>query len=356
MNKIINPIIQVKLQKFLYRFRFLGLYIVFGILSLIIEILIRSFLISYIPNHNAVTIISIICGILFAFFANDNFNFKIPKSRKKSALIYFLIISFFSASFQWLLWSTLNFSNFNYESGRFTISGFFFLIAYIFHRKYSFRDFKKVGVAIYANGSEDLEDIYDRIGLYPDFIHVDIVDSTMSVNAEDVQIHRMETMKAYWPYTQIQTHIMSMDPSKWIDQALIFSDVVYIHSEIKHDITSIFDKIKKSGKKAGLAFTMSTNPKDELELLKMADYVLLLTIPEPGSSGQKFDTANFKRIKELNSLSFRNEFVLCVDGGVNENIISFLSAENIVSGSSVLNNASPKQQIMRLQTSGRYEI
>jgi len=71
--------------------------------------------------------------------------------------------------------------------------------------------------------------------------------------------------------------------------------------------------------------------------------------------GQKFDTIGFDRIKELNSLSFRNQFVLCVDGGVNENIINLLEAENIVSGSSVLKNPDPKRQIMRLQTVGRYE-
>ena len=60
-------------------------------------------------------------------------------------------------------------------------------------------------------------------------------------------------------------------------------------------------------------------------------------------------------IKTINSLPFRNNFTLCVDGGVNEQIVNFLEAENIVSGSSVLKNSNPKKQIMRLQTAGRYE-
>ena len=62
-----------------------------------------------------------------------------------------------------------------------------------------------------------------------------------------------------------------------------------------------------------------------------------------------------ERIKQLNNLSFRKQFSLCVDGGVNENIVNILDAENIVSGSSVLKNKDPKRQIMRLQTIGRYE-
>ena len=47
--------------------------------------------------------------------------------------------------------------------------------------------------------------------------------------------------------------------------------------------------------------------------------------------------------------------MLCIDGGVNENIVNMLEAENIVSGSSVLKSTNPKRQIMRLQTLGRYE-
>ena len=83
--------------------------------------------------------------------------------------------------------------------------------------------------------------------------------------------------------------------------------------------------------------------------------MLLLTLEKPGSSGQKFDIDGLKRIKQINALSFRNQFVLCVDGGVNENIIGILEAENIVSGSFVLKSTDPKRQIMRLQTVGRYE-
>jgi len=228
-------------------------------------------------------------------------------------------------------------------------------LAYALHRKYSFRDFKKVGVAIYANGVENLEQIYGRISHYPDFIHVDIVDKSMSENAEDVKTYRLETMKAYWPNTQVQTHIMSYQPAQWLDQVLPYSDVIYIHAECEDDVESLIKKVKKSGKKVGIALTMTTKPEHVMELLKKADYVLLLTISNPGSSGQNFDTEGLERIKQINSLTFRNNFILCIDGGVNENIVGILEAENIVSGSSVLKNTDPKRQIMRLQTAGRYE-
>lgn len=355
MTSILNPALEVRYKYLIYKFRFLSLYIVFGLSSIIIEFIIRGYLISSGFDQTITTLFAIFCGILFAFWANVKFNFKIPESRRNRALIYFILISIFSGLLQWLFNKLLLANYYSYELNRIIISGMVFIIAYALHRKYTFRDFKKVGVAIYANGVEDLKQIHYRIGYYPDFIHVDVVDKSMSNNAEEVKTYRLETIKAYWPKTQVQTHIMSYNPSKWFEQVLPYSDVVYIHAECKNNIESLIEKIKKSGKKAGVALTMATEIQTVSDLLKIADYILLLTIPNPGSSGQKFDIKGLEKIKQINNLSFRNQFVLCIDGGVDENIISMLEAENVVSGSSVLNSTDPKRQIMHLQTVGRYE-
>jgi ribulose-phosphate 3-epimerase len=355
LTSFLNPVFETRIKSIIYRFRFLGLYIIFGLLSLLLEFFIRTYLIRITFDQIPSTLLAVSCGILFAFWANVKFNFRIPRSRRNRALFYFVIISCFSGFIQWSLKKFLAFEYLGYEWGRLIVSGTIFILAYALHRRYSFRDFKKVGVAIYANGVDDLKNIHERIGHYPDFIHVDIVDKTVSDDAVDVKTYSLETMKAYWPNTQIQTHIMSKEPSKWLEQVLPYSDVVYVHAECDENVYEIFEKINNSGKKAGLAITMATNPYELIELLKKTVYVLLLTIPKPGSSGQKFDMDGLERIKQINSLPFRNQFVLCVDGGVNENIVPILEAENIVSGSSVLKNDYPKRQIMRLQTVGRYE-
>ena len=355
MINLLNPVLEAKTKIFLYRFRFLSLYVLIGFISIIIEFFIRTYLISKNINEDFSTFCAIFFGIIFAFLANVKFNFKISKNKRNRSLFYFMIIASFSGLLQYFLKENVGFTNKDYELNRLIISSTVFIFAYALHRKFSFRDFKKVGVAIYANGVEDLKNIHDKIGFFPDFIHVDIVDNSMSDNAEDVKTYKLETMKAYWPNTQIQTHIMSLKPEEWIDQILTYSDVVYIHEESKKDIRSLFKKIKNSGKKAGLALLMSTEINEIIELIKEADYVLLLTIPKPGSSGQKFDPGALEKIHQLNSLKFRSNFTLCIDGGVDETIINMLQAENIVSGSSVLKNNNPKQQIMRLQTLGRYQ-
>ena len=355
MNKLLHPEVVSRLYGLFYRFRFLGTYIIIGFLSIFLELMIQGYLDALGVHIYLSILVSLGVGILFAFFGNIFFNFKIPPIRRNQAFIYFAVISLFSSFLQWTIAQILDESIWTYEKGRIIISGWVFMIAYLLHRKYSFRNFKKVGVAIYANGVENLEDIFGRIGHYADFIHVDIVDKTMVDDAVDVKTYRLETMKAYWPNKQIQTHIMSKEPNVWLDQVLPYSDVVYIHAECGEIVEELLEKIKSSGKKAGLALSMNTKPLEVKSLLKKADYILLLTIPIPGKSGQNFDIIGLDRIKELNSLSFRNQFVLCVDGGVDENIVGILAVENIVSGSSVLRNADPKRQIMRLQTAGRYE-
>ena len=352
---ILNPAIEAHLRSLIYKVRFLGLYIFFGFISIILELTLLDYFNKVGFKNNFSILISILIGVLFAFFVNVKFNFNIPKSRRNRALLYFISISLFSAFMQWNFGRLTFFESFNYDIQRLIISGALFIIGYILHRRYSFKDYKKVGVAVYANGVENLKKIHDRIGQHCDFIHVDVVDNTMSKEAEEIKTYKIETMKAYWPNSQIQTHIMSKKPSIWIDQVLPHSDVVYVHAESDEDVSTILERIKKQKKYPGLALTMGTNPGSVIKLLKKATHVLLLTIPKPGFSGQKFSMDAIERIREINNLPFRDNFSLCIDGGVTENIVSFLDAENIVSGSSVLKNKDPKKQIMRLQTIGRYE-
>ena len=177
----------------------------------------------------------------------------------------------------------------------------------------------------------------------------------MKKDAEQIEVFRLETIKAYWPDTQIQTHIMSTQPTNWVSKILPFSDVVYVHGESNQDNFEIVKNISRNGKLVGVALMISSDINDYIELLKKADYVLLLTINNPGKSGQNFHSSAFSKIEEINNLPFRNQFVLCVDGGINVSIASHINAECIVSGSSVLKNDYPSHQIMRLQTGSRFE-
>ena len=341
---------------FIYKNKHLIIYIFIGILSLLFELSIRQILIKIFSGKSLLLHTSVLCGVIFAFYFNIKFNFNVPKLHLKRSLIYFLIISFGAYVVHFSVKRYVDFGNLSFEQTRFLISGTFFLIGYFFHLKFSFKDNIKLGVAIYANGYENIKKIYEKIGPYPDFIHVDIIDNTMNQNALDTKLSKLEVVKAYWPNHQIHTHIMSKHPLNCLDEEIYkFSDIIYFHYESLDDKNKIIREIKNHKKVPGLVLH-SVNKYENLDsIVKDFNEILVLSIKQCGVSGQNFEEKAFSLIDNLNSLSQRNKFKICVDGGVKSNLISKFSSERVVSGSDVLNNKNPKRQIMRLQTLSRYE-
>ena len=239
---------------------------------------------------------------------------------------------------------------------RFVFAGTFFIFSYLLHRKFSFRDLKKVGVAIYADGVEDIAKIYSKIASISDFIHIDIVDKTFNQNCKEVKAYRAEVVRAYWQNKKIEVHIMSKNPSVWLEDLLPYVDVIYVHPTMDEDLSSVIDKINSSKVEAGIALSVY----EPIEIIdsyienNKIKHVLLLTIPQPGFSGQKFDVSALPILEKLNAHKNRSEFEICVDGGVNDSTVKYLNVESVVSGSYILGAPNPIKNIMHLQTSGEY--
>ncbi len=355
MLHFLDPEISRKRRFFLYRYRLLGIYIVIGIASLILEVICYHWLQKISLHDPAATLLGLTTSILFAFWMNVHFNFKVPIAKRYKAFFYFVLISAGSAAVQFTFKKQLEELGWSYASARFTISGCFFLVGYMLHRKFSFADYKKVGVAIYANGVEDIKKIYEKVEATSDFIHVDVIDHTFGENYLDPKAYRAEVIRAYWPKKQIHTHLMSKEPSKWIDKIAPFVDAIFIHMEIDEDVSKAISLIRSYGKKAGLCVTVQTPVEKLKRYAQSVDSIMLLAIPKPGESAQGFDVRILDKIKDINTWKERPNFELCVDGGVNEKNIGMLSVDSVVSGSSVLNHPQPVRQIMCLQTSCSYE-
>lgn len=361
MTQFLNPEIARRIDFFVYRYRFIMLYTAIGFVSILVELAIFKALmglhmLSGIPFREAAFKIAGLCvGIFFAYWLNVRFNFKVPEAKRNRAVMYFVVISSGSAVVNFTFNTQLLDMGWSYEQARFVVAGTVFVVAYLFHRRFSFRDYKKVGVAIYANGVEDIKGIYDKIGAFPDFIHVDIVDQTFGVHDLDPKTYRLEVVQAYWPHKDIHVHIMSKKPSRWIREVAPFVSTIYVHTEIEENVDEMLDLIRSLGKKAGLCVIMSVPEELAKPHLDKIDSIMLLTIPIPGKSGQQFDMTALDRIRNINQWAERARLTLCVDGGVNECNVGLLNVENVVSGSSVLNNPKPFRQIMRLQTSSNYE-
>ena len=100
---------------------------------------------------------------------------------------------------------------------------------------------------------------------------------------------------------------------------------------------------------------MSTTLDEVHRVFDKVNAVLLLTIKEPGRSGQTFDLEGLNRIEQLNAKPFRDRIRVCVDGGINDKVVRLLKVEDVVSGSSVLSHHDSKRQILNLQYGGYYE-
>ena len=341
-----------KLIKYKYRF-FIG-YVIIGVLSLVLEILIFNFF-NILQNHQTLnSFISVITGIFFSFWFNVKYNFKISKSKRNLSLYYFLIISFCSYLIQVFLINKIE-THLSYEKLRIIISGSFFWIAYLFHRRFSFKDFKKVGVAIYANGVENLEFIYDKIKIYPDFIHVDIVDETFNKESKEVLTYKTEVIKGYWNSKFIECHILSKNPKKWILEIIQNVDRIFIHCELDDNIEELLKLIKESNCQAGIVIQNIDHLSVFEKYYNIIDSLLVLSIETPGYSGQSFKMSSLEIISKINNHKFRNQISLVVDGGINNKNIPLIKSENIVSGSYVINSKDPIKNIMILQTSSQYE-
>ena len=179
-------------------------YCIIGVLSITLELLLRKFFLEVNSAKTISTLIPLFFGISFAFVCNISFNFKIPRYYYKKSFFYFVTISISSFTVQYFLSKFILFENLNYEITRFLISGIVFLIAYNFHIKFSFAKNKKVGVAIYLDNTENIDDIFSKVEFYPDYIHVDFVDKTMNKNISEPNFDKFKEIKKNGLITELR--------------------------------------------------------------------------------------------------------------------------------------------------------
>jgi pentose-5-phosphate-3-epimerase len=333
-----------------HKYRFFYIFIIIGFTSLIIEFFIYNILSKYKFNSEASSFIGLMTSVIFAFYLNFFFNFEIHKSKITKAFIIFVIICFFSWSFQKFLGIYFTFEEVSYEVKRLITSGLFFTIAYFLHKKFSFRESKKVGVAFYLTKSLKLKKIYNLIKNNANFIHVDIIDKSFSKSEVKNKIEMFNQIKSIWPNQEIHAHVMSKKPSRWVKKIIEYCDVIFLHYEANDDLNKLKNYIISKNKKFGLATTLKTNPKKIIQLLKKSSALLILSVDKPGFSGQNFNFKAIKYIDFFNNLAFRKNFRVCVDGGVDKNIVKILDVDDVVSNSSILGSIDPAGEIIKFKS------
>ena len=341
-----------------YRFRHIIIYTLIGFFSIICELTIRYVLIQINISILLSTLIGLFCGILIAFILNIKFNFFIKKNFLFKALFYYFLISIFSISLQFIInqFTKIQLSNsYDYEFNRLIIAGSVFFLAYLLHKMFSFRNSAKLGVAIYASNDTNVHSIFQKIGNYPDFIHVDIVDETFVKQPKKKDFSQYSLIKKYWKDHDIHTHLMTTKPSQIINKVSNFSNIIFFHYEIEENINETIKLISDFNCEPGIVLHAVNNYKDHLEkITEKFNNIMVLSIHQAGYSGQIFYKESYDLIKDINELQKTRKLNLFVDGGINKENIKYINSENIISGSYVLKSINPKKEIMRLKAFGKY--
>jgi len=158
-----------------------------------------------------------------------------------------------------------------------------------------------------------------------------------------------------WVIEQIQTvvsipidaHLMVTHPEKYLD-ALLKTDTMYItmHIEtLKNNAYILFDKIKKNGRKFGIAISPESDTDFLRDMGSVADKITIMTVT-PGFSGNRFLPDMLDKIRKVKAIREHEGFSYLIeaDGACrkeNFKLLSDAGTEVFVVGTSGLFSLHP---------------
>ena len=153
-----------------------------------------------------------------------------------------------------------------------------------------------------------------------DFLHVDIMDGVFVENKnydyEDIELFLKDNHKP------LDIHLMCQSPLEYIEDYIKLNPYnISFHIEAVNNPEKLIDYVHKNWIKCGLAINPDTDVKKIIPYLDKIDTVLVMSV-FPGKGGQKFMLDIINKINDLASL--KGNFVIEVDGGVNNEIIGYL--------------------------------
>lgn len=199
------------------------------------------------------------------------------------------------------------------------------------------------------------EDLKNKLNLLDNtttnFIHVDIMDGIFVSNKTFDDLKQIELLKEL--NKPLDIHLMVEDVDKYINIYKILKPTyitIHIELEKKINILETIKKIKELGIKVGLSVNPNTSIDSIKNYLRLIDLVLVMSVV-PGCGGQTFIESTFSKLKELNDLKEKYNFLIEVDGGINNNLILKLKEYNVdmvVVGSYITNSNNYQEKINEL--------
>ena len=183
-----------------------------------------------------------------------------------------------------------------------------------------------------------------------DFIHVDLMDGKFVEN-KNFTIGEITKLLGNTK-KMLDVHLMTLKPEKYVeDLALLNTEYITFHLEAVKEPLKTIECIKNLGLRAGIAVNPETNIKLIEPFLNYIDQILVMSVT-PGKGGQEFIPDVLEKIDELIELKEKYNFIISVDGGINERTITELKNREIdmvVSGSYICQSDNFNKQISNLK-------
>ncbi len=178
-----------------------------------------------------------------------------------------------------------------------------------------------------------------------DYLHVDIMDGQFVENKTDDYIDVLTQLNC----KTLDIHLMVNDVLKYIKKYENLNPLyITFHSEVNCDIMSLISYLKERNIKVGLSLKPETSINEIEKYLKHIDMVLVMSV-EPGKGGQTFKKEVLEKINQLNDLKTKYNFLIQVDGGINDKNITLLKNIDIAVVGSYITNNDYEQQIKKLK-------
>ncbi len=179
-----------------------------------------------------------------------------------------------------------------------------------------------------------------------DYLHVDIMDGKF-VEYKNYTFNEINNIIKNTT-KKLDVHLMCENPSKYIkDYALLNTEYLTFHLEAVDNPESIISEIHSYGIKCGISIKPSTPVHVLKPYINDIEQILVMSV-EPGKGGQEFIPDTSFKIDELKEMG--TNFIVSVDGGINNETIHFVkNADMVVSGSYVCLSEDYQAQINNLR-------
>ena len=185
-----------------------------------------------------------------------------------------------------------------------------------------------------------------------DGVHFDVMDGQFVPNIS-IGLPILEAVRKGTDLP-IDVHLMIEEPEKYVELfATQGADMISVHVEATPHIHRVIQQIKKTNVKAGVVINPGTSVDAIIPVLKMVDYVLVMTV-NPGFGGQTFIQESIDKLDQLDNMKkeLNLSFEIEVDGGINDETVATViehGATMLVAGSYFFKQKDYKQVTQTLK-------